>query len=329
MEVVTMLQQGPEPLPDWLRQTPPGFDRKSFFGGKTVYYPGCGNDGHPVSICARAHAAHAFVYVDYGVSKETVSERVEGVGDPGFIGYFVEHEEEVGESDLRPGGWNQHVEQRELARDAYSFANVTPYGLFIVLKRNEDRDDSHGRNRLAILFVGGDGHATYDALYCQADGTPPPFLVVVEDYYGFGANFSPFAAGGLLERVARRFTCFRSSCWSTHVAAAEASDLGPVTETWGSHQSMAACTADPVGSFVARSRKSAHVRYLRPAIPRGDTPGTGFFGETNDQPLSHPHQTARRQHRHVRHLSILFGQRRSWRRLASRRNQRIQGLGSV
>ena len=203
MEIVTSLQQDPEPLPDWLRQTPPGFDRKSFFGGKTVYYPGFGNDGHPVSICARAHAAHAFVYVDYGVSKETVSERVNGVGDPGFIGYFVEHEEEVGESDLRPGGWTQHVEQRELARNAYSFANVTPYGLFIVLKRNEDRDDSHGPNRLAILFVGGDGHATYDALYCQADGTPPPYLVVIEDY-GFGANFSPFAAGGLLERVARR-----------------------------------------------------------------------------------------------------------------------------
>ena len=54
-----------------------------------------------------------------------------------------------------------------------------------------------------MLFVGGDGHATYDALYCQDDETPAPFLVVVEDY-GFGANFSAFAAGGLLERIARR-----------------------------------------------------------------------------------------------------------------------------
>ena len=203
MDLVTMLKKNPEQLPHWLRQPSSGFDRKSFFDGRTVYYPGFGNDGHPVSVCARAHAAHAFVYVDYGVSKETVSERVNGVGDPGFIGYSVEHEEEVSESDLRPVGWTPHLEQRELARVSYSFANVTPYGLFMVLKRNEDRDDSHGPERLAILFVGGDGHATYDALYCQDDGTHPPFLVVVQDH-GFGGNFSAFGAGGLLERIARR-----------------------------------------------------------------------------------------------------------------------------
>ena len=203
MDLVTMLRENPELLPDWLRQPSPGFDRESFFAGRTVYYPGFGNDGHPVSVCARAHAAHAFVYVDYGVSKETISERIRGIGDPGFIGYSVEHEEEVSELDLRPGGWTQHLEQRELAGVSYSFANATPYGLFIVLKLNEERDESHGPKRLALLFVGGDGHATYDALYCQADGTPPPYLVVVEAY-GFGANFSPFAVGGLLERVARR-----------------------------------------------------------------------------------------------------------------------------
>ena len=203
MDLVTMLKQDPERLPDWLQRPPIGFHRASFFGGRTVYYPGFGNDGHPVSVCARAHAAHAFVYVDYGVSKETVSERIRGIGDPGFVGYSAEHEEEVSESDLRPGGWTPHLEQGELARVSYSFANVTPYGMFIVLKRNEDRDDSHGPERLAILFVGGDGHASYDALYCQADCTPPPYLVAVEDY-GFGANFSSFGAGGLLERIAHR-----------------------------------------------------------------------------------------------------------------------------
>ena len=156
-----------------------------------------------MSICARAHAAHAFVYVDYGVSKETVSERVKGIGDPGFIGYGVEHEEEVSESDLRPGGWTQHVEERDLPQDPYWFANVTPYGLFMVLKRKEDRDESHSPERLALLFIGGDGHATYDALFCQNDGTRPPFLVVVQDH-GFGGDYSTFGPSGLLARIARR-----------------------------------------------------------------------------------------------------------------------------
>ena len=105
-----MLQQCPEPLPRWLARPTSGFDRESFFAGRTVYYPGFGNDGEPVRLCARAHAAHAFVYVDYGVSKETVSERVYRVGDRGFLGYTVEHEEELSESDLRPGGWTHHLE---------------------------------------------------------------------------------------------------------------------------------------------------------------------------------------------------------------------------
>ena len=203
MEIVTMLQQCPEPLPRWLAQPSAGFDRDSFFGGRTVYYPGFGDDGDPVRICARAHAAHAFVYVDYGVEKTTVSDRVRRVGGRGFLGYTVEHEEELRESDLRPGGWSHHLKPSEVARVSYSFASVTPYGLFVVLKRDEDRDDAHGPERLAVVFVGGDGHATYDALYCQRDGTPAPFLVVVEDY-AFGANLSPFGEGGFLDRIAQR-----------------------------------------------------------------------------------------------------------------------------
>lgn len=62
--IVGTLQQYPEWLPGWPRKPSPRFDRESFFRSRTVYYLGYGDDGHPVAICARAHAAHAFVYVD-------------------------------------------------------------------------------------------------------------------------------------------------------------------------------------------------------------------------------------------------------------------------
>ena len=75
MDLVTMLKKCPEPLPEWLQKPALRFDRASFFGSRTVYYPGFGNDGHPVSICARAHAAHAFVGSVANLSK--------GQGDPG------------------------------------------------------------------------------------------------------------------------------------------------------------------------------------------------------------------------------------------------------
>ena len=203
MDLVTVLLQDPEPLPEWLRQPSPGFDRTSFFESRTVYYPGSGNDGQPVKLCARAHAAHAFIHVDYGVSMPDIRDRVHGVGDPGFLGYQVEHEEEVEESVLRPRGWIPHIELSELKKGADRFADVRPFGLYVVFRRDEDHDDAHGPERFAVLFVGGDGHAAYDALYCQADETPPPYLAVVQDH-GFGGNYDSFGAGGLLERIARR-----------------------------------------------------------------------------------------------------------------------------
>ena len=198
MRLVNALQQDREPFPDWLNQTAPKFNRSQFFGSRTVYYPGSGCDGHPVKLCSQSHAAHAFVYVDYGVSKEYITERL---GE--FKGYKPEPPEEVGESTLRPGAWTQHDEVRQDFEYPGRFASATPFALFVVLCREQGFDESHGPKRLAILFVGGDGFASYDALFCQRDGTPAPFLVVVQDHRR-GGNFDRFDNGGILEQLASR-----------------------------------------------------------------------------------------------------------------------------
>jgi len=76
-----------------------------------------------------------------------------------------------------------------------------PFGLLEVLERDRELDDGYGSLRLAILFVGADGIAAYDALFCQGRETPPPFAVVVQDH-GMGGNYDRFGRGGLLERIA-------------------------------------------------------------------------------------------------------------------------------
>ena len=238
MDLVTALEQNPEPFPEWLRQPSPGFDRTSFFGSRTVYYPGSGSDGQPVRLCSRAHAAHAFVYVDSGVSMPEIRDRVRGVGDPGFRGYQVEHDEEVEESVLRPDGWTPHVEPSELKAGADRFADVRPFGLYVVFRRDEDHDAAHGPERFAMLFIGGDGHATYDALYCQPDGTPSPFLVVVQDH-AWGGDYDRFGAGGLLENIA----C-RSSVYPKYLLVGERGDR---YEPWAGYRDTGA-TPEPGGT---------------------------------------------------------------------------------
>ena len=229
MTLVDALERDPEPLPDWLRAAPRAFSRAEFFGSRTLYYPGSGDDGQPVSLCARAHAAHAFVYVDYGVGRETISGRVHDTVQ-GFSGYAVEYEESLEECDLRPGGWTPHVDTSEIEGAGERFASATPYAWFAVLRRKdgEGYGDSHGPERLAGLFVGGDGFATFDALYCQDDGTSAPFLVVVQDH-GFGGNHDKFGAGGILERIARR--CRRRPRWLL---------VGENSDPWQGYRDVAA-----------------------------------------------------------------------------------------
>ena len=197
---VDVLRRCPEELPQWLQAEQPTFNRSEFFGGRTVYYPGSGFDGQPVKLCAKAHAAHSFIYVDYGVERSDIAKQIADSAE-GFRGYAVGHQEAVEETRLRPGGWRHHVDPSKVDRNAYQFASVTPFAWLVVLCREGDYDDAHGPERLAILFLGGDGFATFDALYCQADATPAPYLVYAKDH-GCGGNWNRFGRGGLLEYLA-------------------------------------------------------------------------------------------------------------------------------
>ena len=201
--IVDILSRDPEPLPEWLdSDSIPTFDREKFFASRTVYYPGSGNDGQPVKFCALSRAAHTFVFVDRGVDRETIVKRL---NDPkeGFLGYEIDRQQELTEDILRPGGWTPHFSEKDVANtDLPVRCLEESFGLFVVLKRT-DGDEDRGPRRVAIIFIGGEGIASYDALYCQNDDTPPPYLVVVQDWI---RDCSPdrFGQGGLLERIAQK-----------------------------------------------------------------------------------------------------------------------------
>lgn len=191
-------------VPEWLRGTnAPAFNRQLFFASPTVYYPGSGFDGQPVRLCSLSHAAHTFVYVDYGIDEASIMQELL---NPvyGFHGYEPIHSEYVSKETLRPRGWTAHIEPHEaMHAPGGDDGSPAPYARFVVLKREEELDYRHGPRRLAILFVGGDGYATFDALYCQGDGTPAPFMLVTQDC-PFDGNYDRFGGGGLLERIALR-----------------------------------------------------------------------------------------------------------------------------
>lgn len=198
-----------EDCPDWLKNFKKGdkFDRQNFFGSRLVYYPGSGSDGHAVKLFGSTHSAHCFVYVDYLFKQSQVKAHLRGDHegyDGAFRGYHQLARLTLSEADLAPVGWTQHVQGLERNRFSDDFK---PYAFLEILERDAEFDDDHGAQRLAILFLGADGIASYDALFCQGNGIRPPFAVLVQEH-GFGGNYDKFGCGGLLDRIAQKCQVF-------------------------------------------------------------------------------------------------------------------------
>jgi len=193
-------------FPEWLGRLNQGdpFPREDFLASRIVYYPGSGTDGHPVKLFGSTHCAHCFVHVDYMKTRSRLEEQLSNPRDR-FRGYRTAVRLKLRGRDLVPHGWTAHIRSDEVPGDGLGFATVAavPFGFFEVLELDESLDEKHGPVRLGILFLGADGIATYDALFCQSRKYPSPFAVVLQDH-GFGGNYDRFGRGGLMERIARR-----------------------------------------------------------------------------------------------------------------------------
>jgi len=200
-----------QPTPGWLLRYSErdGFPREAFFASRVVYYPGAGFDGHPLKVFGGACVASCFIFADYGfvrtVTADTIEEHFRDEHHRQHPrGYRPICVMRLRERDLAPFGWTPHV-RLDMRRPGGMRAAVPfggPFAIFGVFERKEGFGEEHGADRLAILYVGGDGIATFDALFCQDIRQPPPFAVLLQDH-GFGGNWTHFGGEGLLWELAR------------------------------------------------------------------------------------------------------------------------------
>ena len=200
------LEQYREDVPEWLRKFQPGESRTlaGFLRSRIVYYPGSGIDGDPVEVFGASHSVHCFVYADYWLSKEALQE---GLHAHGFRGYNILDEVSFSEREVMSAcPWRKHFltgeELRAAVRGTAEMREVnhpSPYALLVILERKARFGDDHGPERLAILFLGADGIATYEVIF--ANGNAPKFFGFLLQDHGFGGNYDRFGRGGLLEKI--------------------------------------------------------------------------------------------------------------------------------
>lgn len=222
-----------EPCPDWLRNFAPedDFDLSSFFNSRIVFYPGALSDGHPIRLFGSAHAAHCFVYADYLMKRESI---IRDLDSPlrSCRGYRTYFRQDLSIRHVFPADW---IPSRHHAgKNSDRFDPVWPYAFIELLERKPGFGDQHGAERLALLYLGVDGYAIYDALFCWK--RRPPFAMLLEDHGFMGGNYDRFGAGGLMERLA-----FDSDSLPSMMV------VGQYTTPWEGYRKVPDVAPDPGG----------------------------------------------------------------------------------
>ncbi|SMC83775.1 hypothetical protein [Polynucleobacter kasalickyi] len=207
----TKLQSGS--VPEWLMSVDElsNFDRNLVLTD-SIYYPGSNIDGRFLEVYLGM--SHSIVYADPGVPKEIFRVNVEKIG-----GYELIVCKDVSSIELSPSPkyqdrplpsdfypeLNSHTEVNKALREAYrqltwSF-RVSPFAMWAVLQRKSTTSATHGPERFSLLFIGGEGIATYSAIY-NSNLLYPKAIVFKGADIGFGHNWTFFEKkGGLFERV--------------------------------------------------------------------------------------------------------------------------------
>ena len=160
----------------------------------SLYYPSCEFDGGVVKDCntlGRDFGIVSFVYCDYAVGKHSFN-RMQDT----FVGYHVLHSRDITPSELTPNRWHPQVPPNFNRRAYEHWKNEwKPFCKWTVYERDNLRGPDHGPKRFSLLYIGGEGVATYQALY-WSNQTAPKALAIIQPGTGFGLNWTDFREQG-------------------------------------------------------------------------------------------------------------------------------------
>jgi len=202
-----------EPIPQWLLSVNDKtlFERNLVLNN-SVYYPGSNLDGRFLKIYL-GHT-HSVVYVDPGVSQEDFLVNIRKIS-----GYEIILCKDLSSKELSltplydykllPSDFYPELRSKNEIPNALKNAfnsltwhsDFTPYANWVVLQRRANISKTHGPERFSMLFIAGEGIATYSAIY-NSNLLCPKAIVIKGADIGFGRNWTLFEKrGGIFERV--------------------------------------------------------------------------------------------------------------------------------
>ncbi len=180
-----LIANGPVPLDDMLKDS--------------VYYPASNEDGTPIKLCNttwRRLGVDSYVYCDFLLSVEDFLAQAHTMH-----GYHVLGHRLLDLSEYVPEGWKLECVPKSVdgRRGGYHDTFLGGEGpehkaCWVVFERDAVKTEIHGPERLSVLYVCGEGLATFQQLYCSRRIAPK--MICFIQCWGFAGNWTDFSACG-------------------------------------------------------------------------------------------------------------------------------------
>ena len=155
---------------------------------ESYYYSACGFDGQLIKYAP--NNIINFIYCDHAIGEAALLENLKN--EP-FKGYITLAERAVKKEELVPLDWRPQTPpnftQEAYARIGRDAKNA--FARWFVFERHSNLDDGHGPSRFALLYIGGEGVATYQALY-WGNYCAPEAIAIIQPGVDFGNNWTDF-----------------------------------------------------------------------------------------------------------------------------------------
>jgi len=158
----------------------------------SVYYPACYTDGRPIKYCNtiwRKLGVNSFVYCDFLMSEDKFLYQLKTVH-----GYHVLAHRSLSRDEYIPEGWRLELVRKDKDRYWDTFLGTRedfpPFAHWAVFERNSDRNPMHGPERFSLIYIGGEGLAAFQQLYCHHHIAPKMLCFI--QCWGFAGNWTDF-----------------------------------------------------------------------------------------------------------------------------------------
>lgn len=165
----------------------------------SAYYPSAGFDGGVIKYCntrLKDEGIISFIYCDYASEEGDVVFRAatEIKGYHVFAHRTVQREE-VGATGPLPINFSMTPDEERKYMQLLANKPRDLYCHWLVMERDENFGEEHGPKRFSLLYVRGEGVATYAGLYA-ANKVSPKALAIIQPGHGFGGNWTDFTSTG-------------------------------------------------------------------------------------------------------------------------------------